>query len=131
MIQLTLDKVKGLLEQAIAERGEGFVYETPYDDRGTCFYVHNWDRYGDPTEPTPGCIVGYALHQAGVALDVMLQSNDDRAFRLLGHLAASELVTCTPDAERLLIYTQDKQDMGKPWGRAYREALGLIEDSTE
>ncbi|MFF9268639.1 hypothetical protein [Streptomyces rochei] len=118
MITLTLDKAKELLAEAVAEKGEDFVYVNR-DGRpvagltgADCHYVH-----GDQ----PGCIVGHVLHKAGVSLADLSEYEGQGA-----EDPALDLAGATDDACRLLSYAQENQDRGIPWGESVRLALAYM-----
>ena len=112
MIELTLARAQELLAEAVAEKGEGFIYTNrngvPAGDGVTCHYVH-----GDQ----PGCIVGHVLHKAGVSLDALKEYEGQGAEH-----PVTDLTNAPEDACRLLSYAQEYQDRGIPWGAAVRRA---------
>lgn len=120
MIELTLARTKELLAEAVAEKGEDFVYVDEFgqqaDESGyvRCHYVH-----GDQ----PGCIVGNVLHRAGVPLDELGAYEAQNAGDLFQGLFVAE-----GEAVRLLNAVQSRQDLGVPWGEALRLALALQGD---
>lgn len=128
-LELTLEKAKSLVDEVIKEKGSDFVYKRlPGED---CKYVHEgftWDvdvedYVSDEGTYEPGCIVGYALHKAGIPL-VMLEKNEGAsASYALDRLEQDGLLTCTPEASRFLEGVQDLQDSGRTWGTARDETL--------
>lgn len=137
MIRLDLAEAKRLVREAVAERGEDYVYVKPplkpcgAENFGSCYYVHATDMWpeGDderPVEATPGCLVGVVLHRAGVQLST-LQDHDDDGFGatdaqgLVNGLAGTVLDT-TPQVANYLREVQICQDRGQPWGVAMRTA---------
>ncbi|MFF5471025.1 hypothetical protein [Streptomyces achromogenes] len=124
MIELTLDRVKELLNEAVAEKGADYVYTTPDGKQGTpeyqptCLYVH-----GDK----PGCIVGHALHRAGVSLSLLLEEEQDDASSVLRSLAQLGVLSYTDGVSQLLYEAQQRQDHGTSWGEAVQQALAELE----
>lgn len=121
MIELTLERTKQLLTEAVAEKGEGFVYvnragrqATEYGSI-TCHYVH-----GDE----PGCIVGHILHKAGVSLADLSDYESQGAEDPVENLTDPE-----PGVTKLLNWAQDFQDRGVPWGKSVQRALARLESA--
>lgn len=130
MIDIDLDRAKALVNECIAERGAEYVYEK---EGSSCKYVHNVgervaNEYGetedDFSEATPGCLVGAALHRAGVPLERMgiWSRNDDGSYDLIEKLTAEGLVSVTQEANNFLGNCQSSQDNGVPWGQAAEAA---------
>lgn len=98
--------VTRLMEEAVALKGEDFVYRTPEDE--DCCYI-------DPSDGSPSCIVGHVLVAAGVTAEIPE-----------GHSASSvipRLMNEWADDRRLLTaldHAQSRQDSGTPWGDALR-----------
>ena len=126
-----------LLEEVV-EGNEDFVYTPPAPEgNADCAYVHR-DSEGSLV---PGCIVGHALHRAGVDLWKFapiegLQIDGD----VDGTPATDVLgVDATPEAVYVLAAAQSVQDGGRPWGEALeaaREAAlvagcSAVEDESE
>lgn len=85
MIALTLERTKQLLAEAVAERGEEYVYKNERGQDGTfgdCAYVHGSPSGGH----SPGCIVGLVLHKAGVPLERLARHEGTPANRLVSEL---------------------------------------------
>lgn len=120
MIELGLARTKELLAEAVALKGEDYVYTTPEGDKGSedyqpvCLYVH-----GDQ----PGCIVGHVLHAAGVPLDNLGRYEGDDATVAIRTLIDDETIASDLTVGRLLRAVQDRQDSGIPWGQAVQQAL--------
>jgi hypothetical protein len=125
-ITIDRDRALDLLNQAITQRGSDYVYERP-DDGLTCFY---WHQEGD----TPGCIVGLALHLAGVERET-LRKADTIPPRGASHsgttiasvvargVLANDGVTLTPGAVSLLNQVQARQDDNETWGDAVKHGV--------
>lgn len=124
MIELSLDKAKELLAEAVALKGEDYVYTTPDGMQGSedyqpyCLYVH---------DDQPGCIVGHVLHAAGVSLPVLLAEETNDAEGALRNLARENTLNYEDGVSQLLQDVQGAQDKGTPWGEAVREALAELE----
>lgn len=120
-----------LIAQAVAERGEDYVYPFSQDgwtygnDRETCLYFVP-DENGESFEPrgetfTPGCIVGLALSYVGLQPDDLTEAR--------GIWAAREdpESNLTLEAVRVLGIAQDVQDQHETWGKALQRALSKDE----
>lgn len=133
MITIDLDKAQALVAECIAERGEDYVYTK---DEGThsCQYVHGVsDVWNEDTEEyeqvsfddaTPGCLVGMALHKAGIPLESLgsRERNEDGSFDLISKLESDGLVWVSMEAQNYLGNAQCSQDLGVPWKRAAEAA---------
>lgn len=132
MITLTLERTKELLAEAVAERGEAYVYTLPGGAQPTlnggesCFYVHTPDMDASITESVPGCIAGYVLHKAGVPLEALRGCEASPADAVVSFLVAERELAASADVAYLLRDVQYKQDRGRPWGEAVREALASL-----
>lgn len=121
MIELTLDKTKELLAEAVAEKGAEYVYTNPEGQTGSslgtvkCFYVH-----GDQ----PGCLVGHVLHKAEASLTDLAGLEESAAEDVLSYLYDEDY---REDVAFLLSEAQGHQDNGVPWGEAVRRALADLE----
>lgn len=150
------DKAVELLNEAVAEKGADYIYETPslvvLDATGVsllppqhpdsprkingyaawafpqrnasrCLYVHT-----DGDELYCGCIVGNALHRAGVPLMKLIQN--ENAAALCHNIEQDDDldITITDDARLLFDGVQAKQD-GRgggrrwPWGEAVQATI--------
>lgn len=103
------------LREAVAERGEDYVYQLL--DGGACLYVHN---------EAPSCGVGLALSKLGVPLSILKQMDDyglgssmDDASPVL-HENGYALERGAYAAFREFQHTQDS---GVKWGAALLFAL--------
>jgi hypothetical protein len=134
MIEIDLDRAKALVNECIKERGEDFVYEKE-DSESSCLYVHGVNREWDEDQEeytildfnnaTPGCLVGAALHKAGVPLDKMgdARRNESGSYDLIRDLELrDELVKVSEHAVNYFANAQASQDAGAPWGMASEAA---------
>lgn len=117
MEALTLDRVKELAHEVVAEVGEAYVYPESHKRRepessiNSCVYVH---------DGKPSCIVGRVLHKAGVELAVLAQREFVGAWFVAGDLGA------TVPASDFLDSIQGKQDAGWSWGDALKAAIAEL-----
>lgn len=122
-MSIVIDKSRALelLDQAVAEKGAEYV--DPAVEIGRCNYVQ---VEGDG-DLVPGCIVGYAMNNAGVPL----------------HELALEGIVTEIDWERwcdvklsdgaasVLRRAQSMQDDGMQWGAAVKYAHSLAAEISE
>lgn len=122
MEEITFDMAKQALLDAIAHRGEDYVYQKP-EGEPSCLYVHT-DSEGNKAA---GCGVGLALSLLGVPLSVMEEHNQ------LRWTAFSKEAGIKTDlkAEMLFDYFQDRQDMRLPWGKSCEGALRYVASFSE
>lgn len=130
MLYLDLKKAQDLVAEAVAEKGEGYVYEK---EGYSCLYVHGIDSVWNPEteeyeksfdDATPGCIVGNALKRGGVPIEALGTGmhNDSDVSSLLNFLQKKEFVTFSDTAKSYLYNVQSSQDLGVPWGIAAEAA---------
>lgn len=130
MLYLDFEKAQQLVNEAIAEKGEDYVYEKEGD---SCHYVHGIDEVWDSFEEnyvrsfdnaTTGCLVGHALKLGGVPLEAMGTGyrNDSDADSLLRKLEDADFVSVMGKAKWYLTNLQQSQDLGTPWGIAAEAA---------
>ncbi len=136
---LTLEKAKFLVDQAIEQRGEDYLYKKEGDDEyAECLYVHNVHEWDDELcgmvetgEKVAGCLVGLALHKGGVPLEVLERHEGSGAHELCQYLNLTGHVEASDDAKEYLFRVQRSQDHGKTWGEARSLAeQGLSWDGT-
>lgn len=134
MIEITKELALKLLAEAVAEKGETYVYSNPTSQ--DCMYVHGYapvlDETGDETgereqveDLTPGCLVGDVLHRAGVPLRLFerLDINyDTPADHALSDLRLHGVLEYTPEASSVLLAAQSAQDTKRSWGAALKAA---------
>jgi hypothetical protein len=117
---LDLETVIRLADEAIAEKGEDFIY---VDEDGrtpglnfpavNCQYIH--DKEGDKT---PGCIAGHIMVAFGIDPDDIIPHENDDSNNLLWQLDQRGLIDYTREADEYLYLLQCRQDNGKTWGEA-------------
>lgn len=136
-LELTLEKAKSMVDEAIRDKGSDFVYKRmPGMD---CQYVHEgvvWDAdleeyVQDESVYEPGCIVGYVLHKAGISLATMQASEGNNAEELLDRLERHGLLTVEAEAVEFLNSVQDLQDSGNSWGSARDQVLADAQDEED
>lgn len=128
--KLDRDLALKLMGEAVAERGEDFVY---HQERGAeeCRYIHDtesyesedgrWHAEHDSDNWTPGCLVGAALIKGGVSMKQIMEtgSNEDGSDLLLRRLEVAGVVgEVTPEAVAVIATAQSLQDRGDSWGFA-------------
>lgn len=114
-MKITKVKALELMAEAVTEKGDDYTY--PLHERNySCRYVN---------EGQPDCLVGNALHRAGVSIETLKEMDDDSdpwaelgisSERVQGIL--KPFVTFTPAAVAALTEAQSSQDNGHAWGRA-------------
>jgi hypothetical protein len=107
--------IKGMRD-AVVERGKDWSY--PRGKDGWIASSHHGDTecvYVRTDEDSCGCLVGLALHKAGVPLQWMKAREGDSALGLLTELGVSKDVAHAAD------HAQMAQDSGSSWGRALFE----------
>lgn len=143
---IEIDEVKALelLEAAVAERGADYTYQSEFGEGVICEY-----QYGGK----PACLVGAALHKAGVDVDTLVQmdtgvfhteegleyevggtSISDLAAEPLSWDEGTELpaplslfdITLTKKALDMFSVAQAAQDTGNTWGAALDEAKRAV-----
>jgi hypothetical protein len=131
MLHLDLATAKRLVNEAVAEKGEDYVY--PFN---ACVYAVEADTMygyvdddgsfqGDAvtTEACPACIVGVALHKGGVPLEWLLaNAYNGAAPDILRYGNACGLLTFDKGVAEWLRIVQGEQDSGTTWGRAVEMA---------
>lgn len=140
-IKIDIDDAIKLVNDAIAERGEDYVY--PREEGRDCLYVHDeiaWDPNEERYVPTdgpavPGCLVGLVLNKAGVSLERLQRHEGSDAEAVIEWLEADKVLEAAPKVNQFLYQAQFQQDIGKTWAEArsiaMRDALGLNPDGTE
>ena len=130
-LHIDLSKARELVALSVADRGEDYIY--PYDDcvnvlqAGTNYSRGQHGGYDVFPEDKPGCLVGDALHKAGIPLERM--SSDSDAGGTLVDLEFRGMATHTREAKEWLMFLQNEQDSKRPWGQAVRDADRFIEES--
>jgi len=120
-ILLTNEVVSDLLDEALALRGERYVY--PREDGLTCTYVR---------DGKPSCLVGVVLSLAGLPLDELVKADkaaygtSEQADKLLVDLDLRGKIRMTHDVMRALSHAQMMQDGGETWGEAVELAKGIL-----
>ncbi|ATW69425.1 hypothetical protein SEA_ROMERO_76 [Streptomyces phage Romero] len=132
MLDLDFKKAQELVAEAIASKGDGFVYEKA--DGISCQYVHGitqtWDDIAEEYEndystAVTGCLVGDALKRGGIPIEVLGNEyvNDSGSDELLSTLQDKDFLRVSERARYYLSDVQASQDYGVPWGKANELAL--------
>ena len=133
-IKIDFARAQELVNLAIAQRGEDYLYNNPHRDS---YYSDEYNprEYADPATPEnfsggpaclyvhkkrtgeleAGCLVGLALNIAGVPLEEFDQHNHDGASEWIYQ---SKTVEATEKAQSFLLEVQQRQDQGLSWGAA-------------
>lgn len=122
MIKIDSAKALELLELAVAERGAEYVYPHP-----SCAYT--WRDSPIDVAPKPACIVGVALHKAGVPIDVLegLEGNVEEAAYELRRLNVADV---DAGARDLWLLAQQLQDGGFRDRASWGDALDAAKAAT-
>lgn len=118
MLTLNLEQAQELIASVIETHGADKVYERPSRE-SSCLYVHK----DDAGNLTPGCLVGTALIEYGVAAENLVNQIMD-ANELAMYLKRREILSISESAVRYLYHAQQSQDDGETWGSANESALG-------
>lgn len=131
-MKLNLAEARQLLARAVENRGEEFVYDKDQYG-GVCAYF-------DPSDGTPGCIVGQVLSFKGVTLETFInwaetyRAESDHTYAPnLNTSGVTDLVDyhfIDADNQTLeyLALAQSRQDTGATWGQALRRAEQYVEE---
>lgn len=116
-IETTPERTLQLLQKAVEERGEDFVYPDEWkggtEDNvypSTCRYVLRGDS-------KPACIAGYVFHAYGMPLQELSQHEGKSAWKL------AEEVDVDSASSAMINAAQVAQDDGKSWGSALAAAV--------
>lgn len=126
MITLTFEKTKQLLREAVAEKGEDYVYKNPSTQysHAACEYTHTVEG-----KTTPGCLVGNVLYRAGVPLKE-LTLREGSAYNLFPTLEQDRIISFDEKASWLLKEAQRRQDNGWTWGDSESLAIEAVEGNS-
>ena len=129
MLTVDLDKAIELIEMAIAERGEDYVYPKKNACTNVRYERHyDYETHGYVyTMKEADCGVGLGLALGGIDLDLLLAKNESSATETAVYLFEKGVATFTAEAVDFLAYFQLNQDKQRPWGEAKEKALkGLV-----
>lgn len=119
--EITEQETEKLLANAVADRGEDFVYPEEWKYGADCQYFL--------PDGKPACIVGHVLDQLGLTQtnisSVGVYGQLFPAVQINEHLAHTG-IAFTKDAVDLLVFVQNRQDRGVPWGDAVDTSLEPI-----
>lgn len=130
MIEIDGPRALELLQAAVDEKGADYVY--PTGEYETCSYAR---------DDSPSCLVGHAVHCAGVTIDALHCMDvdtieDDEGNQLDASSEIQNIPTerygfrLMPGAVRAFQEAQQKQDSGIPWGEALLYAREAVESRT-
>lgn len=119
MIELTDEKVRTYLDEAIAEKGADYNYKLENGgEGGTCLYL-TYDRVEDYSRPTGyGCLVGAVLLKAGVPKATLAALEGNHARVVIDQLVHAGVLSCSKGVRDALREAQKEQDRGHDWGTA-------------
>lgn len=112
---ITYEVAKTLLERAVEEKGEDYVFR-PRNDNGYWYF--------NPEDGTPGCIVGHVLHYKGITVEDIGELNVACGVGMLKDHGVIEADSQTMD---LLENAQTEQDQGETWSNAVKDAVDFAE----
>jgi len=126
-IDLTIENVIEALKEAVAEKGEEYVYVNKYgqsalDDDGypsgiSCHYLD--------LDSNPSCIVGNVLYRLGVPFNEMYDNGEDSS-ALVKRLHQEGVISAVQLGVLPILYTaQGMQDMGATWGVVLEKAIAF------
>jgi hypothetical protein len=134
-----------LLSNAIAEKGEDFVYtpaeftreiddsywldESEADELITSVTEAECAYFDE--DGSPSCGVGCALAQVGVTADMVEPWNICVGVDTLANHLTYNNINLTPKAVKLLATFQSYQDQGNPWGVAWDHAVDAVNDQEQ
>ena len=123
-ITLTFDEAKQLVDRAIEEKGEGYVYEqvdVPAYTLETCAYFH-------PETGQPSCIVGHVLAYKGVTAEQAAAGDWNTGVTARGLKQNYDVLDADRSTLMFLDAVQESQDHGDTWGKARADALSELEE---
>ena len=116
MREVTVTEVADVLDAAVREKGEDFVYSPP-GEWGICQYLHG---------TKPGCLIGHVLIRLGaIPGELALQEGVPANALEYDRLG----LDIPQNAVEALQAAQDEQDEGETWGearKAFNGALGRL-----
>jgi len=122
-IVVTYDVLLAALREAVAEKGEDYVYKKRGAAGNRCVYVHEEDG-----KKVPSCIIGNAMHRLGVPLgNLHFLGGSEALFNIL--VKGGVIADVEPKARDLAMGVQAGQDYGVPWGAALIQAVEMTERS--
>lgn len=115
MKHITTEDALRALEEAVAEKGEDFVYERVENGHGflTCQYV---------VGGAPSCIAAHALVRLGVPVGDLASLEGQTP----SGLADAGVIDADAEAIKVLDQAQSAQDAGETWGAALATARWVV-----
>lgn len=116
MLTIDANRAIELLREARDERGSEYVY-APDKNSIKCSYLNG-------TGEKPGCIIGLALHNAGVSLDTLKEIDRYGRIDMVCRMLTQEEVNFKLSNQAIKIFQQAQtiQDIDGNWGMAVEEA---------
>lgn len=115
-LELTYTDALRLLEKAVADKGEDYVY--PHYNDGCAYFEEAFrENAGQPS-----CIVGHVLSYGGITEEDLNGANMTGVRSLTGENSRCHVLDVDDETRELLRAAQAFQDAGMPWGHAVAEA---------
>lgn len=105
---ITLKKIKAEFDQLVDKYGADYVYRPETE---SCLYVDN----------TGGCIVGRWFREFRGITEEQLKSFNEGVGAVLA-CSALDIKDVSLPAQKFLVYVQNYQDAGSPWGASVARA---------
>lgn len=123
VLQLDIQTAHALVEAAILDQGEDYVY--PNAGTASCQYVEVAYADGEYIATGPSCLVGSALIKGGIDPQWFApdERNDQGSHDVLNDLYRDGLVEYSQEAEDYFALVQASQDAGATWGDSHKYAL--------
>jgi hypothetical protein len=139
---ITINRLQAIdLLKQVSEGKENFIYKVPGGPGQNCVYL---DTVTNPERPQASCLVGQALHKAGIPLDYLgwldnldgtetgIEDEDGYKNEYAGTGIADldntpalngDTLVLTVGAVDVFDRAQRHQDQGRPWGYAVEQAI--------
>ncbi len=115
MREVTATQVADLLDAAVREKGEDFIYKPiPLTNDAICRYLHGTQ---------PGCLIGHVLLRLG-AIPTELDLQEGQPANLLDYARLG--LSIGANAIEALQAAQEAQDNGETWGTARKAFHGVL-----
>jgi hypothetical protein len=101
--------VRDLLDKAIVEKGEDYVYERINFDESSCNYLEYEDNLSREVPIGPGCLVGHVLLYDGVEMSELMGKEGS---------GAASVAPYSASVNTALGLAQQHQDQGHIWKEA-------------
>jgi hypothetical protein len=101
--------VRDLLDKAIVEKGEDYIYPRVVLDESSCNYLEYEDNLSREVPIGPGCLVGHVLLYDGVEMSELMGKEGS---------GAASVAPYSASVNTALGLAQQHQDQGHPWKEA-------------